>query len=244
VATIITILRDEAGLNARSGIDDDPALNDTALVVDGQLRAADRSTRSPRNPVDFRSGVVAEIAVSRTSDGKKAQLLAFAAQAQKGVGAGPLAEAQNAAIKAALASQSVPTQNLSPDIEAQARGLGRAIADKITAYAIQQGWVHKADLPERPVDTGPKNQPQKLPAAAAKQSGPSGPTTAGSTIPCNAFTKNDRGNWYVRGPVTINLGTAENRTLHNLEITPKFFTIGGVDLYEAIQKACGGSQRR
>jgi hypothetical protein len=31
--------------------------------------------------------------------------------------------------------------------------------------------------------------------------------------------------------------------LQNLEIPPKFFTIGGVDLYEAIQKKCGSNQR-
>jgi hypothetical protein len=47
----------------------------------------------------------------------------------------------------------------------------------------------------------------------------------------------------VKGPVTIDLGNAENKTLKNLEITPKFFTIGGVDLYEAVQKKCGSNQR-
>jgi hypothetical protein len=61
-----------------------------------------------------------------------------------------------------------------------------------------------------------------------------------NTIPCNAFTKNERGNWYVKGPVTFDLGSAKNKTLKNLEIPPKFFTIGGVGLYEAIQKKCGG----
>jgi len=55
---------------------------------------------------------------------------------------------------------------------------------------------------------------------------------------------NDRGNWYVKGPVTINIGSAENKTLQNLEIPPKFFTIGGVSLYETIEKTCGGDQRR
>ena len=85
-----------------------------------------------------------------------------------------------------------------------------------------------------------KNKPQNLPAADAKQGGS---TTLPDTIPCDAFTKNERGNWYVKGPVNINLGSAENKTLQNLEITPKFFNIGGVDLYEAVQKKCGGKQR-
>ena len=72
------------------------------------------------------------------------------------------AAAQSAAIKAVLAGESVPSENLSPDVEAQARGLGRAVADKIAAYALQQGWVTKADLPERPVETKPvKTKPRK-----------------------------------------------------------------------------------
>jgi hypothetical protein len=241
VATIITILHDEAGLNARPGIEDDPALKDTALVVTGQLQAVDRGTRAQRTPVNFGGGVVADITVSRVFEGTKTQLLTFTTQAQKGAAfTGPAAAAHSAAIKAVLA-ESVPTQNLSPDVEAQARGLGRAVANKINAYAMQQGWVNKADLPERPVDTKPaKNKPQKLPVAAAKQGGSTIPS---NTIPCNAFTKNERGNWYVKGPVTIDLGNAENKTLQNLEITPKFFTIGGVDLYEAVQKKCGSNQR-
>jgi hypothetical protein len=70
-----------------------------------------------------------------------------------------------------------------------------------------------------------------------------GSTLPSNTIPCKEFTKNERGNWYVKGPVTFDLGSAENKTLQNLEITPKFFTIGGVDLYEAVQKKCGGNQR-
>ena len=70
-----------------------------------------------------------------------------------------------------------------------------------------------------------------------------GSTLPSNTIPCKAFTKNERGNWYVKGPVTFDLGSAENKTLQNLEITPKFFTIGGVDLYEAVQKKCGSNQR-
>jgi len=64
-----------------------------------------------------------------------------------------------------------------------------------------------------------------------------------NTTLCEAFTKNERGNWYVRGPVTFNIGSAENKTLQNLEIPPKFFTIGGVGLYETIEKKCGSKQR-
>ncbi len=242
IATIITILRDEAGFKARTGIEDDPAFKDTALVVTGRLQAIDHGTRAQRAPVNFGGGVVADVTLSLVSAGTKTQLLTFTTQVQKGAAfTGPAAAAHNAAIKAVLAGESVPSQNLSPDVEAQARGLGRAVASKISAYAIQQGWVNKADLPERLVDIKPaKNKPLKQPVIAARQGGS---TRTPNTIPCNAFTKNERGNWYVRGPVTIDIGTAENKTLQNIEITPKFFTIGGVDLYEAVQKKCGSSQR-
>jgi len=242
VATIITILRDEAGLNARTGIEDDPAFKDTALIVTGQVQAADHGTRSQRTSVNFDGDVVADIIISGVSEGTKSQLFTFTTRAQKGAAfTGPAATTLSAAIKKVLAGESVPTQNLSPDIEKNARRLGRAVADKIIAYAMQQGWINKADLPERLVDPKPtKDGPQKLPIVAAK---PGGSTTSENTIPCNAFTKNERGNWYVKGPVTIDLGNAENKTLQNLEITPKFFTIGGVDLYEAVQKKCGSNQR-
>src|SRR5476649_2301057 len=84
VATIITILHDEAGLNARMGIEDDPAFKDTALIVTGQVQAADRGSRSQRTSVNFGGDVVADIIISRVSEGTKAQLFTFTTQAQKG----------------------------------------------------------------------------------------------------------------------------------------------------------------
>jgi hypothetical protein len=61
---------------------------------------------------------------------------------------------------------------LSPALEAQAHALGRAIADKIVAYVMQQGWVNKADLPEAPVAAKPQAKKlEKLPAAVARQGG-------------------------------------------------------------------------
>jgi hypothetical protein len=248
VVTITTILHDEAGLNAQPGSEESLALKDGALVIIGQLKAADQGNRPQRNPVTFGTGgsVVADMTVSQVFEGTKKQLLAFTTQAQSGhqpgvAITGPAAAARNAAITAALAAKSSPAVNLSPDIEAQSRRLGRAVADKIVAYAVQQGWVNKADMPSPPADTKPaKTKPEKLPVAVAKHGGSPPPP---NTIPCNAFTKNERGNWYVKGPVTFDIGSAENRTLQNLEISPKFFNIGGVDLYEAIQKKCGSNQR-
>src|SRR5664279_4047306 len=45
VATIITILHDEAGLNAQPGGEEDLMLKDSALVITGQLHAVDQGNR-------------------------------------------------------------------------------------------------------------------------------------------------------------------------------------------------------
>ena len=44
----------------------------------------------------------------------------------------------------------------------------------------------------------------------------------------------------MKGPVTFDIGTAENQTLQDVEIPPKFFIIGGVDLYDLLEKKCSG----
>lgn len=243
VATIIAILHYEAGLNAQTGNDVEVTPKDGTLVIAGQFHSVDQAKRKP---IAFSSGgVVADMTVSQVSEGTKKQLVTFTVQMQSGrqssaATTGPATAARNAEIAAVLATKSSPDVNLSPDLQAQTRRLGRAVADKIIAYAVQQGWVNKADLPEPPVaaKSGEK-KPEKLPVAVAKQGG-----APSNTIPCNAFTKNERGNWYVKGPVTFDLGSAENKTLQNLEIPPKFFTVGGVDLYEAIQKKCGSNQHQ
>jgi hypothetical protein len=245
VATIIVIVG-AAGLNARLGSQEELTPKNGALVITGQLRAVDQDNRHQRNPVAFGTGssVAADMTVSEVSEGTEKQLVTFTAQAQSGrqsgaaATTGPDAAALRAAIASVLARKSAPDVNLSPDVEAMARGLGRAVADKIVAYAGQQGWVTKAALPAPPEDAKPmRKEPEKLPVAAASQGRSPTPT---NTIPCAAFTKNERGNWYVKGPVTFDIGSAKNQTLQDLEIPPKFFTIGGVDLYEAVQKECVG----
>jgi hypothetical protein len=244
VATII-VLVGAAGLNARPGGREELTPKKGPLVVTGRLHAADQSNRNQRNPVGFGTGssVVADMTVSEISEGAEKQLLTFTAQAGSGrqPGAaitGPAVPALNAAIATVLGAKSAPDVNLSPDVEAQARGLGRAVAEKIVAYAGQQGWATKMDLAALAEDTK-LAKPEKQPLAAARQSG--SPTST-KTIPCQAFTKNERGHWYVKGPVTFDIGTAEDQTLQDLEIPPKFFIIGGVDLYEAVEKKCSGWQ--
>jgi len=143
VATIVAILR-EAGLEAQPGSEEGLTLNDEAVVVTGRLRADDQGNAVKNKQIGFgagRGGVVADMTVSYFSVGGKKQLLAFSADA-KGAGkppAGKQAAARNAAIAAVLTAEK--TEKLSPDVEAPARRLGRAVGEKVVAYAKEQGWL-------------------------------------------------------------------------------------------------------
>ena len=236
VATVV-VLVGATGFNVRPARPDEaPPKN--ALIINGRVHAPDQNNRQPRNPVSFSTGssVVADITVSQVAAGTESQLLTFTTQAE---GARrPEGAALSAAIATVLAAKSAPDVNLSPGVEAEARGLGRAIADKIVAYAEQQGWATKSySLPPSEETKPVPTRPEKRPVAAARPSG-SPPST--KAVPCQAFTKNERGHWYVKGPVTFDIGTAENQTLQDVEIPPKFFIIGGVDLYDLLEKKCSG----
>ncbi len=237
VATVV-VLVGTAGFNARQAKPDEvPPKN--ALIINGRVQAPDQNNRQPRNPVSFGIGssIVADMTLSQISEGGEKQLLAFTAQA--GSGRQPGGAALSAAIATVLAAKSAPDVNLSPSVEAEARGLGRAIADKIIAYAEQQGWATKSYSPAQFEETKPAtNRPDRRPVAAARQADSS--ATPNNAVPCKEFTKNERGHWHVKGPVTMNIGTAENQTLQDVEIPPKFFIIGGVDLYDLLEKKCSG----
>ena len=95
----------------------------------------------------FGSGrVSADMTVSTFSGQGKKQLFTFIADTQ-GAGkppAGKQAAARNAAIAEALAAQKAPPEKLSANVEAPARRLGRAVGEKIVAYAKEQGWLATA----------------------------------------------------------------------------------------------------
>ena len=83
--------------------------------------------------------------VSYFSSGGKKQLLAFNADA-KDAGkppAGKQAAARNAAIATVLTAEKAAPEKLSPDVEAQARRLGRAVGEKVVAFAKEQGWLEQ-----------------------------------------------------------------------------------------------------
>jgi hypothetical protein len=159
VAAIVVTLR-EAGLDAQPGNEDTLSLKDDVVVVSGTLRAVNAEA-AKKNQVGFgsgRAGVIAEMSVTRS----KRQLLAFSADLGKRAGAAPSgkqAAARNAMIEESLTASKSATEKLSPDVEAQARSLGRAIGDKVVAYAKEQGWLVKPETAEVPA---------AAPAAGAK----------------------------------------------------------------------------
>ncbi|HEY1311759.1 MAG TPA: hypothetical protein VGF02_12485 [Pseudolabrys sp.] len=143
VASIVATLR-EAGFDAQPGNEDALTLRDEVLLVTGRIRPSELSQLSKGKPVVFGSSrVSADMTLSTFSGHGKKQLLAFSADTQS-AGKPPVgkqATARNTAIAEALAAQKAPPEKLSPDIEAPARRLGRAVGEKIVAYAKEQGWT-------------------------------------------------------------------------------------------------------
>jgi hypothetical protein len=150
VASIVATLR-EAGFDAQPGNEDALTLRDEVLLISGRIRPSELSQLAKGKPVIFGTGrVSADMTVSTFSGHGKKQLLAFSADTQSAgkPPAGKQAAARNTAIAEALAAQKAPPEKLSPDIEAPARRLGRAVGEKIVAYAKEQGWL------QMPADAG------------------------------------------------------------------------------------------
>jgi hypothetical protein len=172
VAAIVVSLR-EAGLDAQPGNEDTLSLKDDAVVVSGTLRAVSPEA-ARNNQVGFgsgRAGVIADITVTRS----KRQLLAFAAELGKRAGAPPSgkqAAARNAMIAESLTASKAATEKLSPDVESQARSLGRAIGDKVVAYAKEQGWLVKPETAEAPAAPAASAKPAAAAAPGAKPAEP------------------------------------------------------------------------
>ena len=89
------------------------------------------------------------MAVSHFSGGGKNLLLQFNTPMPGGRAARldrKQAAARNAAIEAALLAEGTPAVKLSPATEAQARAMGRAVGERIVAFAKERGWLAKADV--------------------------------------------------------------------------------------------------
>jgi hypothetical protein len=174
VATIVATLR-EAGLDAEPGSEEALTIADAAAVVSGRLRGAEPATAKNKQ-IGFgpgHSGVVANITVSYVSNGARKQLLTFSAEAKDAANlpTGKAAAAFNAEIAAALTAEKAAPEKLSPDVEGQARRLGRAAGEKVVGYAKAQGWIaapeaaaaEPAEPAEKPVRMPPP-RPEAKPA--------------------------------------------------------------------------------
>ena len=184
VATIIATLR-EAGLDARNGGEDTLTLDQSALVVSGNLRPSEPVTEKNKNSIGFGAGrghVMAVMTGALFSSGGKRELLTFSVETTAARREPPVppkvATARNAAIASVIASGGGSTERLSPDVEAPARRLGRAIADRVLAFAKEQGWLEPAAPAEpRPgaAELAPKTNPDQnsdeKPGDKSEQSG-------------------------------------------------------------------------
>ena len=156
LASIVVALR-EAGLEAQPGSEEGLSLNDDVVVVNGRLRA---SEQAKPNQIGFgagHGGVVADMTLSHLSSGGKKQLASFTAESARKPAAVPAS--RNAAIISVVGAAGSPAERLSPDVEAQARNLGRAAGEKIVGFAKEQGWLAKPEGAE----VAPEEKPAKLP---------------------------------------------------------------------------------
>jgi hypothetical protein len=163
VATIVASLR-EAGLDAQPGAEDSLSLSQSALVVSGNLRPGEPVTAKNRNSFGFGSGrghVVAAMTASLFSGGTKRQVLTFDAEPAKREATVPpkVAAGRNAAIAAVVASSEGSNERLSPDVEVPARRLGHAIANRVLAYAKEQGWLTPPAAEPAPAPVPPSSEP-------------------------------------------------------------------------------------
>jgi len=147
VATIVAGLR-EAGLEAQPGDEDALSLSDSAAVVKGTLRGDEQSASAKKDQIGFgagRGGVFADMTVTTSSGLGRRPVLSFVTESRGGArpAAGRAAAAGNAAIASVLVAVKADPEKLSPDVEAQARGIGRAAVEKIVGFARENGWLEK-----------------------------------------------------------------------------------------------------
>jgi hypothetical protein len=138
-----------AGLPATSGISTMQRADSRTLLIDGTVAEINEGNRMKRNVIGFGAGkseVSADIMVSMADSAGRHKLLTFRAEADSGrkpgaVATAPVSAARGVAV--AGAAVGVASEKLRADVEALARNLGDAIADKVVEYAVTQGWIQK-----------------------------------------------------------------------------------------------------
>jgi hypothetical protein len=155
IATVVANLR-EAGLEAVPA-SAEGALKAGALHLSGRMHPPEDGKRIPVTQLGFGTGrgrVVADMTLTRNGLGKHG-LLNFSVEPQSNRKA-TKSTARDEAIASLLSAQGAAAEKLSPDVEAQARRLGDAIAGRIVSYAKEQGWTIKADAIEADASEAPK----------------------------------------------------------------------------------------
>ncbi len=158
VATVVATLR-EAGLDAAPGAEESLSAKSDAVIVKGRLRPADAAAKKNEAGIGGgKSNVTADMTLSKVSALGQRDLMSFSAGASGKLPSGKAAAADNAAIAGVLAAGDGAKEKLSPDVESASRKLGRAIGDKIVAYARAQGWLNQAgsdDVAVKPAEEKP-----------------------------------------------------------------------------------------
>ena len=173
VASIVATLR-EAGLETQPGTEDALTLTDEALVVGGRLRPGEPGSAGKNKQIGFGvglGGVVADMTISYFSGRGKTPLLNFSADAAAAgkPPTGKQAAARNAAIAAVLTVEKTPPEKLSPEVETQARRIGRAVGERVVAYAKERNWLESAEGGEDVQVKLPKPKPASKAGAKPKQ---------------------------------------------------------------------------
>lgn len=162
----------EAGLEVLRGSEEGVSNRDNILFISGGLRAADQDSGKGEGKQKYagfgpgRSSVVANMILSRYVWGAKKTVLTFAAEGKGKERAGrnaKLDKSREVGTGAVLVTEKAVPEKLSPDVKAQARGLGNAIGGHIVGYAKTQGWMNEA--PAVADALPPKKPAKKKPAA-------------------------------------------------------------------------------
>ena len=151
MASIVVTLR-EAGLEAQPGSEDTLSLKDDAVVVIGRLHARDPASAAVKNnQIGFgagRGGVVADMTVTHFSSGGRKQLMAFTAELASGHKPPPAARNWRRRamprLRRRLPPATPPRKSCRPRWKRRRAGSAARPANKIVAFAKEQGWLAKA----------------------------------------------------------------------------------------------------
>jgi len=179
VAIVVADLR-AAGLAAQPGNETSLGFGDDALLVSGRLHPTEHKPGSQIGFGPGRGHVLANMTLTRVSAARRVKLTDFTTDVQSGRKIPPgnkeAVTARNATIAEVLKIENALPERLSPNVEAQARALGRAIAEKIVAYAKQHDWMAKPEVAEAPAAGSeehvriPEARPPEKPAPVKRTS--------------------------------------------------------------------------